>query len=76
MNKKYLICLNCGNVQVRTDINKVIANKYVLLDSKYNCSKCEANTKQVATNNIKILKKSIADSNNSLDNQIYSLLSR
>lgn len=76
MNKKYLICLDCGNVQVRTDINKIINNKYILLSSKYYCPNCDTNTKQVATNNIKVLKKSLVDSTNNLDNQLSFLLGR
>ena len=56
MNKKYVICLECGNVQLRTDITDNIWSNYIILKKKINCPICEKNTKQVATNNIKILK--------------------
>lgn len=76
MNKKYTICLSCGQVQIRTDINKEIKNKYIVLNKKM-CPNCGLNTKQVATKNIKLLKKELNINRlNSLDEQLYYLIQR
>ena len=74
-NKAYTICLNCGKVQIRTDIEKEIKDKYIVLDKKINCPICSANTKVAVTNNIKILKKELLVShNNKMDNHLLELI--
>ena len=74
-NKNYTICLNCGAVQIRTDIEKVIGDRYIVLDKKVNCPKCNTNAKLVATKNIKILKKKLLESpNNKMDNHLLELI--
>ena len=74
-NKKYTICINCGAVQIRTDILKEIKDKYIVLDKKTICPKCKNNTKFVATNNIKILKKQLIDTHKTnMDNHLLELI--
>lgn len=76
MNKMYLICLNCGNVQVRTDINEQLNGKYTLIRSKIICPKCCELTKQVETKNISVLKKKLSrNPRTEMDNYISSLIS-
>lgn len=75
MNKIYIICLSCGNVQVRTDILEDLNDKYIILSKKKMCPKCGRETKQVATRNIKTLSKKL-DENNKRDKQIINLIKR
>ena len=75
MSKKYTICLTCGTVQPRTDINEVMNNKYVLLKKKIKCPYCEMETKQAATKNIKELVKKLVPEN-SKDQKILYLIGR
>lgn len=58
-NKKNIICLRCGNVQIRTDIEEVITGSYITLDKKKMCPKCRENTNFIATNNIQELRKQL-----------------
>lgn len=71
MNKRNIICLKCGTVQVRTDITKKIDGKYVL--DKNNCPKCQKTTTQVLTSNIKMLKKQLNPTKD-LDKRILNLI--
>ncbi len=75
MNKKYTICLTCGKVQVRTDINEKLNNKYIFLKKKIRCPYCEEETKQAATKNIKSLVKKLVPTNNK-DQEILYLIGR
>lgn len=76
MNKINTICLSCGQVQVRTDFEKEINEKYIVLSKKM-CPLCGKNAKQIATKNIKVLRKKLECSNeNSLDQHIYGLIQR
>ncbi len=75
MNKKYTICLTCGKVQPRTDINEVMNNKYIFLKKKIRCPYCEEETKQAATKNIKSLVKKLVPTNNR-DQEILYLIGR
>ena len=71
----YTICLNCGNVQVRTDILNNISEKYILLDKKIQCPRCNEITKMVATKNIKILKKELSlNQQSKMDTRILKLI--
>lgn len=73
MNKRNIICLKCGTVQVRTDITKEIDGKYIL-DKNY-CPKCDKNTSQVLTPNVKILKKQLKKNPaKDLDKHILNLI--
>lgn len=74
-NKINVICLKCGQVQVRTDIITTISEKYIL-SKNIICSNCAKKTTHVLTNNIKRLKKELKDGNTSLDKQIYHLIER
>ena len=74
-DKKYLICLACGTVQVRTDIEKIMDNKYKLLKNNYRCPYCNKETSHVATNNIHILEKTLVPKNN-MDKRVLSLIGR
>ena len=71
MNKRNIICLKCGTVQVRTDITKKIDGKYVL--DKNNCPKCQKITSQVLTHNVKMLKKQLNPTKD-LDKRILNLI--
>ena len=59
MNKVNTICLSCGKVQVRTDIVENLNDKYVVLSKKIMCPRCNRETKQAATKNIKTLVKKL-----------------
>ena len=75
MNKINTICLSCGKVQVRTDIFEDLTDKYIILTKKKMCPRCERETKQIATKNIKTLVKKLDQTNNQ-DNKILSLIER
>ena len=58
-NKNYIMCLDCGNIQVRTDITIILENGYTLLrHSQIACSKCVGKN-HIATHNIKALSKKL-----------------
>ena len=60
MQKGYTICLGCGSVQIRTDIDEVLDNKsYVLIKNNKMCSKCHKVQQFIATKDIKKLRKSL-----------------
>ena len=66
-NKLYTICLACGNVQVRTDIVTSFGTRpFVMLDRKSMCPKCRTLTQQIATKDIKQLKKTLESSDSSI----------
>jgi hypothetical protein len=75
VNKVKTICLSCGKVQVRTDIIEELNDKYIILTQKKMCPKCQRETKQVATKNIKTLVKKLDISNNQ-DKKVLSLIGR
>ena len=75
MEKIYTICLSCGKVQLRTDIVVELANKtYIFLDKKMMCPKCNKPTQFIATKDIKKLKKSLANSNNKLEQKLNNYI--
>lgn len=74
-NKNYTICLKCGTVQVRTDIEKIIKDKYIVLDKKIDCPHCNTKTKTAVTKNIKVLRKTLEDSHKTqMDKHLYELI--
>ena len=75
MNKAYTFCLNCGKLQVRTDILENLNDTYIILDKKIKCPKCSKSTKHAATKNIKTLSKKI-NKENKRDRQILNLIGR
>lgn len=77
MTKKNTICLRCGLVQVRTDINNIISDRYIVLEKKYMCPKCHTNTNMIVTNKIQILRKQLKESpNEGLDSYILKLIKK
>lgn len=74
-NKINIICLKCGQVQVRTDIISTFTEKYTL-SKNITCSNCAKKTIHVLTHNIKKLKKELKDGTTPLDKQIYHLIER
>ena len=71
MNKNYIICLKCGNAQVRTDIDEVLKDKeYTLIKRELLCPKCRINTQFIATKSIKKLRSALNNSNNKTDQKI------
>lgn len=58
-NKMYTMCLTCGMVQVRTDIDYEIDNKYILLPISVRCPKCNKLAASIGTRDIKAVKKSL-----------------
>ena len=75
MNKIYIICLSCGKVQLRTDIMEELNDKYIVLANKLMCPRCNHETVQAATKDIKTLSKKL-DINNSKDRRIFNLIKR
>ena len=75
MNKINTICLCCGKVQVRTDIIVELNEKYIVLDKKKMCPRCERETKQIATKSVKTLVKKLDTSNNQ-DKKVLNLIGR
>lgn len=77
MTKKNTICLRCGSVQVRTDITDFIEGRYIVLDKKRMCPRCNKNTPTIATNNIDKLRKKIEENpNKELDSYILKLIKK
>lgn len=75
MNKTYNICLTCGNVQLRTDIDAIINGNYKMINEKIYCPRCRKNTKSAVTKNIKILKKELTDNTKTqMDNHLLELI--
>ena len=61
MTKTNLICINCARVQIRTDINIEPDKNYVFLKGKHKCPVCDSFTQQIATKDVKILRKKLTD---------------
>lgn len=77
MTKKNTVCLRCGSVQVRTDIEDLIKGKYILLEKKRMCSRCNKNTPTIATNNIEKLRKNLEENpNRELDSYVLKLIKK
>ncbi len=75
MNKQEAICLRCGTVQVRTDLEEIGNFPYMILETPILCPKCRIQTRHVATKDIKVLKKQLADSiYRPLDIHIFHLI--
>lgn len=76
-NRKYVMCLDCGNVQVRTDIKDIINGNYIMLSkSQLSCKRCTSK-KSIVTNNIKGLDKKIESKpkeKTALDHRVLCLL--
>ena len=76
-NKKHIICLRCGTVQVRTDIEDIINDQYIILDRKMACPKCGRNTNFIATNNIQELRKHLEKNpSGDLDSYVLKLVKK
>ena len=75
MNKCNVICLNCGNVQIRTDISETLENKYIVLKRRIMCKCCDMETKHIATKSVKTLSKKL-DINKDKDYEILCLIGR
>lgn len=77
MNKINTICLRCGKVQVRTDIMEEINDKYIRLSNPMMCPKCKIKTSQIATKDIKELRKKLEQNpSGSLDSHVIKLIKR
>ena len=75
MNRQMAICLRCGNVQVRTDLEQISSSSYIVLKRNLFCPKCQMETRQVATKDVKILKKQLSESiYKPLDTHIFNLI--
>ncbi|MBE6146720.1 MAG: hypothetical protein E7168_00130 [Firmicutes bacterium] len=58
-NKNYIMCLDCGNIQVRTDILMDIEKTYKLMPkSPISCSRCIGRN-HIVTHNMKSLIKGL-----------------
>ena len=79
-NKKNLICLACGTVQTRTDIEKIMGDDYKLSKGEYICPCCNKITSHVVTNNIHVLRKNLGSKKeqerNKMDERILCLIRR
>ncbi len=74
-NKVYTICLACGTVQARTDIITSFGNKpFVMLDRKIICPKCRTLTQNIATKDVKQLKKTLESSESTLAKKLNSYI--
>lgn len=77
MNKQNVICINCGKVQIRTDLNIQIDKNYVFLKAKYHCPNCATFTSHIVTKNVKVLRKKLVTScKTKQDEKILNLISR
>lgn len=77
MNKINTICLRCGKVQVRTDIFENIGSKYIQINKKLKCEKCNNLTNQIATKSVQQLRKKLEKNiENNLDNYVFKLIKR
>ena len=75
MNQAYTICLGCGNVQIRTDIVEDLKDKdLVLIKNSKMCSKCHKIQQFVATKDIRKLKKSLSNTNDSLGKRVNNIV--
>ena len=77
MPKQNIICLNCGTVQVRTDLSISIEKSYVFLKEKHRCPKCESFTNHLATNDVDQLRKRLTKNcENGKDEKVLKLIKR
>lgn len=77
MTKKNIICLRCGNVQVRTDIEDTLTDRYIVLKKKNLCPKCKISTNFIVTSNIQNLRKQLEENpNKELDSYILKLIKK
>lgn len=77
MNNTNIICLRCGTVQVRTDIEEEIQDRYIILKDKKECPKCKRIVTHIATTNIQNLRKQLEQNpNKKLDRYILKLIKR
>lgn len=75
--KKQVICLRCGKVQIRTDIESPLTDRYIILKKKNMCPKCKINTNFIATNNIENLRRKLEENpNKELDSYILKLVKK
>lgn len=77
MTKINTICLSCGKVQVRTDLNIIENKNYVFLKGKQHCPNCESFTPHVATKDIKVLRKKLTENcERGQDKKVLELIKR
>ena len=77
MPKQNIICLSCGTVQVRTDIDMFENQKYVFLKGKHRCPKCNSFTNHLATSDVGELRKKLTKNcENSKDKKVLELIKR
>lgn len=77
MTKSNIICLNCSKVQIRTDISIEPNKNYVFLKGKHKCPNCDSFTSQVATKDVKILRKRLtANCVSNQDRKVLELIQR
>ena len=75
--KKNVICLRCGSVQVRTDIEDILTDRYIILKKKNMCPRCKIDTNFIATNNIESLRKKLEENpDRKLDSYILKLVKK
>lgn len=64
-------------VQVRTDLNVIIENKYIKLTKKIICPKCQIKTEQIATKDIVNLRNQLKKEINQVqDTFVLKLINR
>ena len=74
-NRKYTLCLDCGKVQVRTDIIDIIKDHYVrITETDLICPGC-IGKRHIATDDMKGLVKDLSSKQNmtSLDKRVLFL---
>lgn len=77
MPKQNIVCLNCGTVQVRTDLCISIDKNYIFLKGKHRCPKCQNFTSHIATTDIDHLRKKLTEKCASVnDEKILKLIKR
>lgn len=75
--KKQIICLRCGTIQVRTDIENTLTDRYIILKNKNMCPRCKIDTNFIATNNIESLRKKLEENpDKKLDSYILKLVKK
>ena len=72
-----MICISCGNVQIRTDIFVQEGKNYVFLQGKHKCPVCDSFTSQIATKDVKILRKQLTENGTTRqDKKVLELIQR
>lgn len=75
--KTYIMCLTCGAVQIRTDIEDKIEENYTLIKKEIHCPKCNKKVNVIGTYNIKTLEKRLeTEEQTKMNNKIIRLLKR